>query len=115
MRNINGRLPHTHPLLGTWLTTQDVPQLGIKVWRIYHIQGITLENQQREWLTETERCWSPSLSLKGPDTHLQGLTISDRQPWHSRLKGARDIQGGTQLSGFRAKARGAVFCHTEVI
>ena len=55
--------------------------------------------------------------LKGPcmDLITDRLTHSEFQCWGSSLKVTRDTQGGTNLSGFRVRARGATFAQTEVL
>ena len=47
--------------------------------------------------------------LKGLCTNLHGLTCSELQSWGSSSKCSRNIQKGTEYSGFRMKAGGAVF------
>ena len=53
---------------------------------------------------EDRNFWNPRLFLlKGPHTGLLGLTPSELQHWGSRLKGTRNIQGRTELSGVKTK------------
>lgn len=47
------------------------------------------------------------------DLLTDGLTRSELQSSSSSSKGTRDIQGGTELSSFRVRARGAALSQTE--
>ena len=59
---------------------------------------------------------SPSqFLLKGPYVDLLGLMPSELQGWGSSSKGTRDIQGGTEVPGIKARAGGAAFSQTEVL
>lgn len=76
------------------------------------------ENQLRLQLSEKESCGSWRLFLlKGPHAALLAdiLARSELQCCSSCSEGARDIQGGPELSGFRVRAGGATFSQTEVI
>lgn len=56
------------------------------------------------------------IPLKGPAHGITDrFTHSELQRWSSSSKGARDIPGGTELSGFRMKAEGAAISQTEVL
>ena len=53
--------------------------------------------------------------LRNLHMDLLKITYSKLQCWGRSPRSARDIQGGTELSGFRAIAREAAFSHTEVL
>ena len=55
--------------------------------------------------------------LKGSrmDLLADELTRSEPQCWSSRWKGAKDIQDGNELAGFRVRAGGAAFSKTDVL
>ena len=57
----------------------------------------------------TETSEPQAVPLKGPCTDLLGLNPSEFQHRSSRLKGIRDIWGGTELSGIRTRAGGGSF------
>lgn len=76
------------------------------------------KSQWRLWLSETEGCWSTQVFLlKGScmDLLTKELTCSELQCWDSNTKGALDIWGGAELSGFKERARRAPFPKMEVL
>ena len=47
--------------------------------------------------------------------NLLGLILFEIQHWGSSLKGTRDLQKRTKLSGIKVRAGGTAFCQTEVL
>ena len=64
---------------------------------------------------EDRNFWNPrKILLKGLYTDLLGLTAAELQHQGSRLKGIRNIWGGTELSSIRVELA-AAFYQTEVL
>ena len=70
--------------------------------------GIEAMEHRNSWIHR-------QLLLKGPYTNLLRLTDSEFQCWGSSLKGTRDIEGGTGISGIRPRIGQLVFFQREVL